>query len=237
MTATAVLNFQYAAGLKTTGIADSDTQNALFAADAPEYNEANAFVPVSSLSSEEHSYVIFQGDTLSPKIKVKPDNATNKSLTYSSDSSCVSIDKNGKITGEKKGKAKIIVAAADGSGEETYFYVVCEPACPVTLEGLGTGTYQGNLLALTFKNECQETSVYDVYFDVTLKAYNGDTISSGSYHTQDIHLSAGSTYQLKATLSGVSYASKYIIRITGVKLSDGTTYDIPYESQDVTSWG
>lgn len=235
-TANAVTSFQFTAGLERTGIADEVTQEALFASDAPKMDPNKVYKPVTALSVGQQSFTIFQGDSITPDIKITPTDATDKSLEFKSDSDCVSID-NGTITAEKQGKAKITVTAKDGSGRETYFYVVCEPACPVTLQSLGTGIYSGNLLALTFKNECSNTNIKDVYFDVTLKAYNGDTISSGSYHTDTIWLGAGSTTVLKRQLHNVAIASKYVVRITGVVLQDGTEYVIPYFDQDVTSWG
>lgn len=236
-TASAVASFQYTAGLERTGIADNETQKALFADDAPKMNPEKVFKPITSLTAEQHTVTIFEGDTVAAKIKIAPSDATDKTLKFSADSNCVSIDEKGNITAEKKGKAKVTVTAKDGSERETYFYVVCEPACPVTLEGLSTGIYSGNLLGLKFKNECSTTTVSDIYFDVTLKAYNGDTISSGSYHTDTIWLGAGQTYTLKRQLSGVAYSTGFVVRITGVKLQDGTEYSIPLFSQDVTSWG
>ena len=237
MTATAIVAFQYAVGLPRTGIADNATQNELFADTAPIKSESNTYYAVQKISVAQSKYVLFEGDSTKPKFTISPDNATDKSLKYSSDSSVVKVDKDGTITANGSGKAKVTVEAADGSGVKTSFTVVCEPACPVTLTGLGTGTYQANLLSLTFKSLCNETAIRDIYFDVTLKAYNGDTISSGSYHTETIYLGPGSTYVKKANLSGVGYTSQFIIRITGVELNDGTVYDIPYYDQEVTSWG
>lgn len=48
---------------------------------------------------------------------IKPENAYNKKLKYSSSNSAVaSVDANGKITGKKPGTATITVSATDGSG-------------------------------------------------------------------------------------------------------------------------
>ena len=58
---------------------------------------------------------VYVGSTLKLSVTVKPSNATDKSVTWtSSDSSIATVDKNGKVTGKKEGKVTITVTTSNG---------------------------------------------------------------------------------------------------------------------------
>ena len=90
-------------------------------------------IPVTGLrmlSSEESLYV-GQNKTLS--VIVSPENATYKSVTWSSSNpSIVRVDKNGRIWGIKAGSANITAISADGSGQEVTCYVTVTEQASVT---------------------------------------------------------------------------------------------------------
>ena len=72
-------------------------------------------VPVTGISLNTNSINIYRYDVQTLKATVYPSDATNKAVSWSSDKpSIVSVDTNGKITGESGGSATITVKTADG---------------------------------------------------------------------------------------------------------------------------
>ena len=97
------------------------------------------------------------GKTLQLSVAVKPDNATNKAVTWSieSGSDCASIDANGLLTAKKAGTVTVKVSAKDGSDvSATYTVTVKEPApteikvSGITISG-GTSVTAGKTLQLS----------------------------------------------------------------------------------------
>lgn len=83
--------------------------------------------PVTSVTLDQHSAAMIVGDAISLTATVKPDNASNKAVTWSSSNSSVAaVDANGTVTAKNPGSAVITVAAADGSG--------CSDACTITVK-------------------------------------------------------------------------------------------------------
>ena len=72
-------------------------------------------VAVSSISFSSSTTGINVGGSKKLSVIIKPTNATNKGVTWSSsNTSVVSVDQNGKITGKKVGSATITATAKDG---------------------------------------------------------------------------------------------------------------------------
>lgn len=81
--------------------------------------------PVKSIKFGKRTYTVKKGKTLVLKPVIAPKNASNKKVTYkSSDKKTVTVDKNGKIKGIKKGKVKITVTTDDGNKKATCVVVV-----------------------------------------------------------------------------------------------------------------
>ncbi len=71
-------------------------------------------ITVSSTNGKNEAHV---GDTLQLQAAVKPDDATNKDVTWSSSNKeFATVDANGLVKGVKEGKATITATAKDGSG-------------------------------------------------------------------------------------------------------------------------
>ena len=84
-------------------------------------------VPVSSISTDKKAITIDVTKSVIPSFTLKPDNATNTGLKFSSsDPSIASVDSEGKITGNKSGKATVTIEAMDGSGKTTSISVTVE---------------------------------------------------------------------------------------------------------------
>ena len=79
---------------------------------------------------------IYVGESKSITATVKPDDATNKELTWkSSDETVATVDATGKVTGKKIGSATITATAQDGSGVSGSCTVtVLSPVKKVTVE-------------------------------------------------------------------------------------------------------
>ena len=77
-----------------------------------------AEVKVTSLTMNRPNVTINGEKNVQLSVAVKPDNATNKNVTWaSSDTSIAKVDAKGLVTiGRKKGKVTITATAADGSG-------------------------------------------------------------------------------------------------------------------------
>lgn len=71
------------------------------------------------------------GETTTAKAVVTPDNATDKTVTWTtSDESVVAVDKDGKITAKKAGKADVIAASSNGKTDKVEITVVEETIEP-----------------------------------------------------------------------------------------------------------
>ena len=76
-------------------------------------------VPVSSITLDADSMLIGKGRSSQIGVSVAPEDATNKTLTYSSsDASVATVNANGIVSGVSVGTAVITVAAADGSNQQ-----------------------------------------------------------------------------------------------------------------------
>ena len=91
--------------------------------------KVNPSVKIQSIVLNRSSLQLGINKTFDLKVSIKPTNATNKNLDYtSSNSSIISVDKNGRIKALKYGTATIKVSTKDGSGKVAYIKVVSVPA-------------------------------------------------------------------------------------------------------------
>ena len=90
--------------------------------------EVTVVQPVTSVYLNYSSRTMDVLDTLQLTASVRPDNAYNKGVTWSSsDSSVASVDDTGLVTAHKKGEATITVTAVDGSNKSD--------SCGITVNG------------------------------------------------------------------------------------------------------
>ena len=91
-------------------------------------------VAVSSITLSQSSATMIEGETLSLTATVKPTDATNKGITWSSSNmSVATVDDNGKVTAVASGTTYITATANDGSGVSA--------SCEVTVLASYTITY------------------------------------------------------------------------------------------------
>ncbi len=71
-------------------------------------------IKLKSFKFAKNSYTVNKNKTITPKLTFSPKDATNQKVTYkSSNTKVVTVDKNGKITAKKKGKAKITATSKE----------------------------------------------------------------------------------------------------------------------------
>ena len=111
--------------------------------------------PVESVSLDRTSAELTEGDELTLAATVKPDNATDKSVVWSSSNSSVASVTEGKVTALKPGSATITVKTVDGGKTAT---------CEVTVKARP----KAEMLKIEFTN--------------TSGSIGGDLYINGEYH-------------------------------------------------------
>ncbi len=74
------------------------------------------FYPVTNITLDKTELSLSIGDSETLTATIEPNNATNKTVTWSSNNEAVATVDNGKVTAVKEGTATITVTAQDGSG-------------------------------------------------------------------------------------------------------------------------
>ena len=109
---------------------------------------------VESITLNVTEQTLIEGETLALTANVTPENATNKTLTWtSSDESVATVDANGNVTAVKEGTATITVKATDGSNASASCVVTVKAAVvlveSITLNVTEQTLSEGETLALT----------------------------------------------------------------------------------------
>ena len=92
-----------------------------------------AEVKVTSVSLDKTSLTLTEGEDATLIATVKPDDATNKAVTWASDKTTIAtVDDNGKVTAVKAGTAKITVTTKDGGKTATCTVTVKASSVAVT---------------------------------------------------------------------------------------------------------
>ncbi len=90
-------------------------------------------VNVAEVSLDKTELTLTEGESANLTATVKPDNATNKKVTWMSDKTEIaSVDENGKVTALKAGEANITVTTEDGGKTATCKVTVKSKNVPVT---------------------------------------------------------------------------------------------------------
>lgn len=200
--------------------------------------EVTVIQRVTKVSGNDRRIIIFEGNEQKWSVSVNPSDATNKKLSYSSDNSYIaSVDSDGRITGKNGGKTRITATSTDGSKKTCSVEIIVEPSVPLSLDSIGHGIFNYNLLGLTVTNQCSTATIVDFDFDMTFYDWGGSEISSGSYSLgSQVKIGPHRQKTIKRTVYGAGQAYKTVITITGVKFSDGSYWSIPYSDQETWSF-
>ena len=103
-----------------------------------------AKTPVTSVTLDKTSLTLDVGGSFTLTATVKPDNATNKAVKWSSSNENVAtVDQNGNVKAVGAGTATITAAASDGSGKTATCEVTVNGGAIPTTPGGGTGSSTG----------------------------------------------------------------------------------------------
>ena len=99
--------------------------------------------PVESVSLDRTEYEMTEGDTVTLVATIKPDNATNKNVSWSSsDESIATVNDEGKVTAIKAGTAVITVTTEDGNKTAECSITVTSKVYPVESVSLDRTEYE-----------------------------------------------------------------------------------------------
>ncbi len=155
-------------------------------------------VPVTGVSLDKRSVTLIEGEELILTATVSPENASDKSVTWSSsDSAIASVDNSGKVTAKKTGNATIKATANDGSGVFASCAVrVKEPYTAVAGEAVDLGLsvkWSSMNLGATSPSDYGdyfawgETEPKDNYIWATYKLCNGSSSTLTKYNNSSSH--------------------------------------------------
>ena len=109
-----------------------------------------ATVPVTSVSLNKDALSLTVNDTETLAATVQPSDATNKTVTWSSDAENIAmVDTTGKVTAVAPGTANITVTTQDGEFTATCAVTVTQPVTSVTLDKNTLELFTGNIATLT----------------------------------------------------------------------------------------
>lgn len=126
-----------------------------------------AYVPATAVQLSQKTAEIRVGETLQLTATVKPDNATNKTVIWSSgDTEIATVDANGLVTGLKTGEVSIFAITADNRGATCGVTVTAaqtgETKYALTVNnGTGSGEYaEGEVVTITADPAAQGKMFY-----------------------------------------------------------------------------
>ena len=158
---------------------------------------------VTSITLNKTSLSLQEGQEETLQVTVKPDNATNKTVTWtSSNTSVATVDGSGKVTAKAKGSATITCKANDGSGKSaTCSVTVTDPIIEPT--------------AITISPSSKTINVGDTFYaSYTLTPSNATTTVTWSSDNTSI-----ATVTQSGLVTGVAAGSTYI----NVRTANGKT--------------
>ena len=123
-------------------------------------------IPVESITLDQSEKTLNIGETVTLKATVSPDNATNKSVTWSSDDEAVAtVDTNGKVTAKSVGTATITATAGDKSA-----------TCTITVNPIRIEVSPGNATDKSVTWSFDKPSIATITNDGVVAIHNEGTV-------------------------------------------------------------
>ncbi len=192
------------------------------------------YQPVTKLTPSTKKLVILEKTSGTISVTALPEDATDKSVEWSSsDPSVAKVDQKGNVTAGKKGSAVITATAKDGSKKVTKITVYVEPRVPLSAETFTRSGYFGfyTTFAVTFKNVTQTRKITHITFKVTYES-NGSTKSY--LCSDDCVITGGHSRRLGWwNGSGLIYARNFKVYLRSVRYADGTSQSF---SDELIGW-
>ena len=206
----------------------------MFIGCTPEDNnsEGDGSGHVTGVFLDRSSVTIKEGENITLIATVKPDNAENKTVTWSSsEPSVASVDNNGKVTGIKAGKATIAAMAEDGGKTAS---------CVVTVEAnnapaVTIGAEHITAISVTLKGKANLTESVSIDLQVGFQySKSAGILPSNSTIVYADDADADYLYTAKITglEPGTTYYFRSFVRQNGMEINGETKV---FTTKDVSS--
>ena len=147
-------------------------------------------IPVSSIEVDKGNLVVYEGRSEQLSATVKPDNATDKTIKWSSsDETVATVDENGVVTGIKDGYATI-TAESGGKKDQCAVQVVVVIMESVTIEPAEITAFQGDTVRFTAKVYPEDAKVKFMHWNYSdrdilrpIVLEDGTVVDDGSFVT------------------------------------------------------
>ena len=170
---------------------------------------------VESVSLDKTSVELKEGEEVSLTATVKPDNATNKNVTWSSSNETVASVTDGKVTALKSGETTITVTTEDGAKTAE---------CKITVKGDPAITSLSELTATTatFTGHLDVPSSDLSFSQVTVYYSNAETFNLNTANKRST-ASFDGEQNFSISLTGLKYNTKYTYCVV-VKVKSEETF-------------
>ncbi|MBO4635222.1 MAG: Ig-like domain-containing protein [Bacteroidales bacterium] len=177
---------------------------------------AKKVIPITSISLDKTSLELIKGQSESLVVTVKPDDATDKTVIWtSSDATIATVDQEGKVTAMGGGSATITAKAGEKSAACTVRVTV--PVSSISLDKSSLAIDEGQTATLTATINPEDASDKTVTWstsDATVAKVENGTVTAVKEGTATITAKAGDkTAECKVTVS------KKVIAVTSVELN------------------
>ena len=209
-------------------------------------------IKVTGVSFGNNALNLATGSSMTLKPTISPSDATNKGLTWkSSDSSVVSVNDKGVITGKKEGKATITVTTKDGGYTATITVTVKdEPVTGVKIQGNSSMVINGKQTlkavitpsnasnkGVTWESSDKSIATVDSKGNVVAKAKGTVTITvttKDGNHKATLNINVKEQLVTKITISGDKKVNvgKTITLKASVSPSNATNKGVTWSSSD-----
>lgn len=187
--------------------------------------------PVESVFLDKTTAEITEGETLTLTATIKPENATNKNVIWSSSNEEVATVKNGVVTAIKEGEATITAKTADGGKTATCNVIVNPKTVSVTGVDLNKTSIElgegdkTTLLATIFpENATNKNVLWSSSDDNIITVNNGEltAISPGNAIVYAETEDGGFVAKCNVTVKGIKFQN------TVISIMEGESAKLPY---------
>jgi uncharacterized protein YjdB len=202
-----------------------------------------ATVSVTGVTLDKTSASLIVGQTQQLKATVSPDNATDKSVSWSSSNATIaSVDNSGLVTAKKAGSATITVVTTDGSKMATCDFTITQPVSGVSLDNTTLTLTEGDAATLTAAIEPSDASNKEVSWSTSdASIVTVEASASGALTAKVAAVKEGSAKITVTTKDGGKTAEcavtvkKKIFNVTGVSLDKTSASIIVGQTQQLTA--
>ncbi len=215
---------------KVTAVAGGSATITAKAGDKQATCAVTVTVPVSSLTLNKSELALIKGQSETLTATVKPDDATDKKVTWSSSNTAIAtVDQNGKITAVAGGSATII--AKNGDNQATCAVTVTVPVSSVTLNKSELALIKGQSETLTATVKPDDATDKKV----TWSSSNSSVATVDQYGKVTAVAGGSATITAKIGDKQATCAVTVTVPVTSVTLNKATLALIKGQSETLTA--